>query len=107
MTYLFPGVYSVKSRVMTAQSSVNFPNQGEAQNSGKQYKKRVLRAVFALPAAAMTDAYPVLSSNEKDRKGPPCSATLSSCETIQRVPRPLICWDHKQSISEKASAIVD
>ena len=44
---------SVKPRVMTPQSSVNFPKTHlkRAKNSGKQYKKRVLRAVFALLAA--------------------------------------------------------
>jgi len=41
---------SVKPRVMTSQSSVNFPKTGlkTASNSGKHYKKRVMRAVFAL-----------------------------------------------------------
>ena len=41
---------SVKPRVMTPQSSVNFPKTHlkAAQNSAKQSKKRVLRAVFAL-----------------------------------------------------------
>jgi hypothetical protein len=36
---------------MTPQSSVNFPkiDLKTAQNSGNQYKKRVVRAVFALP----------------------------------------------------------
>ena len=45
-----PGHNSVKPRVMTPQSSVNFPKTHlkTAQNSAKQYKKRVLRAVFAL-----------------------------------------------------------
>ena len=41
---------SVKPRVMTPQSSVNFPKTHlkTASNSEKQYKKRVMRAVFAL-----------------------------------------------------------
>ena len=41
---------SVKPRVMTPQSSVNFPkiDLRRAQNSAKQYKKRVMRAVFAV-----------------------------------------------------------
>ena len=41
---------SVKPRVMTPQNSVNFPKTHlkTALNSGKQYKKWVLRAVFAL-----------------------------------------------------------
>ena len=48
--YGLRGGGSVKPRVMTPQSSVNFPKTHlkTAQNSGKQYKKRVLRAVFAL-----------------------------------------------------------
>ena len=43
-------VSSVKPRVMTSQCSVNFPQTGlkAAQNSAKHYKKRVMRAVFAL-----------------------------------------------------------
>ena len=43
-------VASVKPRVMTLQSSVNFPKIGlkRASNSGKYCKQRVLRAVFAL-----------------------------------------------------------
>ena len=45
---------SVKPRVMTPQSSVNFPkiDLKTAQNSAKQSKKRVMRAVFALKLAA-------------------------------------------------------
>ena len=44
------GDSSVKPRVMTPQSSVNFPKTHleTAQDSAKQYKKRVMRAVFAL-----------------------------------------------------------
>jgi len=44
------GFTSVKPRVMTPQSSVNFPkiHLKRASNSGKQYKKRVMRAVSAL-----------------------------------------------------------
>ena len=40
---------SAKPRVMTPQSSVNFPKTHlkTAQNSEKHYKKRVMRAVFA------------------------------------------------------------
>ena len=43
-------VVSVKPRVMTPQSSVNFPkiDLKTAQNSRKQYKKWVMRAVFAV-----------------------------------------------------------
>ena len=44
------GHSGVKPRVMTPQSSVNFPktHPKTAQNGEKQYKKRVMRAVFAL-----------------------------------------------------------
>ena len=56
-------VVSVKPRVMTPQSSVNFPkiDLKTAQNSRKQYKKWVLRAVFALPlgCCASSHATPV------------------------------------------------
>ena len=46
----FPHVPSVKPRVMTSQSSVNFPKTHlkTAQNSAKHHKKQVVRAVFAL-----------------------------------------------------------
>ena len=49
---------SVKPRVMTPQSSVSFPKTHlkAAQNSAKYYKKRVMRAVFALPPAALASA---------------------------------------------------
>ena len=54
--YLLQAIYmsypasSVKPRVMTPQSSVKFPKTHlkRAKNSGKQHKKRVMRAVFAL-----------------------------------------------------------
>ena len=50
--YVVHGAGSVKTRVMTPQSSVNFPKTQlkRASNSGKHYKKRVLRAVFPLHA---------------------------------------------------------
>ena len=52
MRSILPGEGSVKPRVRTPQSSVNFPKTHlkSASNSGKQYRKRVLRAGFALPA---------------------------------------------------------
>jgi len=49
MTHIFPGGGSVKPRVMTSQSSVNFPKVElkTSKNSEKHDKKRVMRAVFA------------------------------------------------------------
>ena len=49
---------SVKPRVMTPQSSVNFPKTHlkTAPNSAKHYKKRVLRAAFALLVRLATAA---------------------------------------------------
>ena len=49
---IYPSIpaLSAKPRVRTPQSSINFPKTHlkRASNSGKQYKKRVMRAVFAL-----------------------------------------------------------
>ena len=62
-TVAIPG--SVKPRVMTPQSSANFPKTHlkTAENSAKHYKKQVMRAVFALAIPGSGHVCPLCLSN--------------------------------------------
>ena len=74
---------SAKPRVMTPQSSVNLPKTHlkTAQNSAKHYKKRVMRAVFALLTGCSDGLRSITNSTASKLPGASCRTPRSSTWT--------------------------